>query len=128
MGYRIEIFNVGNFRRRVLGAGQTHDFFDPRNRDGEAARRLVAQMAFDEMAAALRSEAVDVAIFDATHTTVARRRWLAEALRAVDAGFKLVFVESICTDEAVIRANVCAWRWWIWPNSLVKPPTPACVV
>ena len=106
MGYRVEIFNVGNYRRKHLGAVQRHDFFDPLNREGEAQRQLVAEMAFGEMVAYLRRDVVDVAIFDATNTTVERRQWLAASLGAAEPSARLVFVEPICTDEAIVRSNV----------------------
>lgn len=106
MGYRIEIFNVGNYRRKYLGANQPHDFFDPTNEEGERKRNEMARIAFEEMVVALKGEAVDIAVFDATNTTRERRRWLLRALREADPTFKLVFIESICNDESIIRANV----------------------
>lgn len=102
----MEIFNVGNYRRKFVGAVQMHDFFSPSNADGEAKRAAMAVIAFEEMVAVLRSEALDIAIFDATNTTRARRAWLLSSLAAADPTFRCVFIESICTDEAIIRANV----------------------
>lgn len=55
-------------------------------------------------------QVVDIAIFDATNTTLERRRWLKTSLKDQEAAtgvkFQLVFIESVCTDEAIIRANV----------------------
>jgi 6-phosphofructo-2-kinase/fructose-2,6-biphosphatase 2 len=76
MGYKVEIFNVGNYRRKHLGAVQTHDFFNPDNVEAEAQRRAVAKMAFEDMTATIQRDGLDVAIFDATNTTVDRRAWL----------------------------------------------------
>jgi len=49
-------------------------------------------------------------VFDATNSTIARRTFLKSEVRAQEArtGVKhqLVFIESICTDEAIVRANV----------------------
>jgi hypothetical protein len=39
-----------------------------------------------------------VAIFDATNTTRARREWIREQLDRLP--LKLLFVESVCTDQA----------------------------
>jgi hypothetical protein len=39
MGYKTEIFNVGNYRRQHLGAMQPSDFFDPANSTGTVGRR-----------------------------------------------------------------------------------------
>jgi broad specificity phosphatase PhoE len=106
MGYRIEIYNVGNYRRKYLGANQPHDFFDPANEDGERKRTEMAKIAFNEMVDALTEETIDIAIFDATNTTRDRRRWLQSALRDADAQIRLVFIESVCNDDEVIRSNV----------------------
>lgn len=106
MGYRIEIYNVGNYRRKYLGADQRHDFFDPSNAEGEEKRAQMAALAFEEMAEALKNDSIDIAIFDATNTTVHRRRWLVNEIHHRDLTYKLVFVESVCNDEQVIRANV----------------------
>ena len=56
------------------------------------------------------TQAVDVAIFDATNSTRDRRAWLRSSLAAHEArsGVKnqLIFVESVCSDESIIRANI----------------------
>lgn len=50
------------------------------------------------MTSSLADDAVDIAIFDATNSTIERRRWLATALReregALSMRFQLVFIES----------------------------------
>lgn len=43
-GYRTEIFNVGNYRRRFLGASQPAAFFDPANQEAVAARHEMARL------------------------------------------------------------------------------------
>lgn len=106
MGYRVEIFNVGNYRRKLVGALQTHSFFDPENKDGEAARSAVALLAFNEMVSLLLTDELDIAIFDATNTTVERRQWVASALAAASPSFRCIFLELICNDEALICNNV----------------------
>lgn len=60
MGYRIEIYNVGNYRRKYLGANQPHDFFDPSNVEGERKRNEMARIAFSEMVDALKEETIDI--------------------------------------------------------------------
>jgi broad specificity phosphatase PhoE len=112
MGYRCEIYNVGNYRRKFLGANQPAMFFDPLNAEGEAARRYVAEMAFDEMISSMATpnDPIEIAIFDATNTTIARRAWLRNTLdnrsQSLGVKFQLLFIESICNDEEIIKANV----------------------
>lgn len=79
MGMRTEIFNVGNYRRKLLGTGQSHAFFDPTNRQAMAQRHAMADAALEDMVAALKG-GLDVAIFDATNTTRSRREWLRHRL------------------------------------------------
>jgi broad specificity phosphatase PhoE len=106
MGYRVEIFNVGNYRRKTAGAKQEHGFFDPANPDGEQKRAAAATLALDDMITQLLSDTLDIGIFDATNTTVRRRQWLISSLAAADPSFRVVFVELVCSDEAIIRSNV----------------------
>ena len=175
MGMRTEIYNVGNYRRKLLGSGQSHAFFNPSNAEAMGQRQAMAEAALQDMVVGLRTK-LDVAIFDATNTTRSRRAWLSRRLNeefcvsaeggategaggdgspaadeeaaaahaAAAAGpgpgstspggprlmrpraesasstaasraecgtgmvsmCQLVFIESICTDEAIIRGNV----------------------
>ena len=47
----------------------------------------------------------EIAIFDATNSTRARRKKLRERASR-PGGCKVVFIESICDDEAVLEANM----------------------
>jgi hypothetical protein len=42
MGYNVCYVNVGNYRRKILGPHQPHDFFDPRNEDAAKKRTEVS--------------------------------------------------------------------------------------
>ena len=53
-----------------------------------------------------------VAIFDATNSTRKRRAWLREQLGSLP--IKLLFIESVCTDEAIVDRN-------IWNSKVVLP-------
>jgi len=103
LGWRTRCFNAGQYRRSTLGAGQTHEFFDPDNRTGVEAREKVIRAALDDAMAFLGDEG-DVALFDATNGTRDRRRALAERARAE--GVDLLFVESICNDPEIVDQNV----------------------
>lgn len=103
LGYRTRVFNVGNYRRERLGSRQPHDFFDPDNPEGAAARREVAMAALEDMLEWF-AQGGEVGIYDATNTTRARRALLADRLRAH--GLSVVFVESVCEDESVVEANI----------------------
>jgi broad specificity phosphatase PhoE/predicted kinase len=107
LGYRTQMFNVGSYRRARLGAHQRHSFFDPRNEAGQSARLDVALAALDDMLAFL-NEGGDVAIYDATNSTRARRELV--RARCAAAGLEVVFVESICTDASIVESNIRATK------------------
>jgi broad specificity phosphatase PhoE/predicted kinase len=107
LGYRTRMFNVGSYRRARLGSHQRHSFFDPRNEAGQAARREVAIAALEDMLQFL-GEGGDIAIYDATNNTRERRDFV--RARCVAAGLEVVFVESVCTDQAIVEANIRATK------------------
>lgn len=97
-----KVFNVGNYRRN--GAPQpTADFFDTNNAEGERMRRAAADAAIADMLKWFRQGGV-VGILDATNSTKERRKWVRGILEAE--GIEVIFVESLCEDEALIMANI----------------------
>lgn len=103
LGSHVRIFNVGEYRRERLGGRQDQSFFDPDNESANAARQELAVAALEDLLHWLKDEG-DVAIYDATNTTRARRRELRARCEAE--GVRLVFIESLCTDEAIVEANI----------------------
>jgi hypothetical protein len=103
-GLETRVFNVGNKRRVTETKTQDADYFA----DGEEnvrRRNAIAMAVLDELIGWLGTQK-RCAIFDATNTTKARREEVARRLRsgAPDAG--VIFLESDCTDEAVLEANL----------------------
>lgn len=45
----------------------------------------------------------DVGLFDATNSNIERRSYI--ALRCAYAGFRVLFLESICDDEELVQKN-----------------------
>ncbi len=103
LGYRTRTFNVGEYRRAIAGARQPASFFDPGDGEHRSVREAIAHRALDDLLAWLR-DGGEVAIYDATNTERARRDWVLERCQAE--GVHVVFVESICEDEAVVETNV----------------------
>lgn len=103
LGYRTGVFNVGEYRRARVGAQLPHSFFDPDNPQGEEARRAVAMVALEDMVAWL-TDAGQVAIYDATNSTRARRAMV--RARCERAGFQVLFIEIRCDDPHIIEANI----------------------
>lgn len=103
LGYRSRVFNVGEYRRNTLGAGQSHSFFDPDNAEGAKARREMAHAALSDLIAWIRGGG-EVGIYDATNSTRDRRAWVRQT--CADAGLRTVFLEIACDDEAIIEASI----------------------
>lgn len=102
-GHETKLFNVGNYRRRHLGAAQPARFFDPSNDEGVDARRRMAIAALDDLKRWLATKG-DVAIYDATNSTRHRRHLLQTF--ASENELQLIFIESICDDPNIVEANI----------------------
>lgn len=102
-GHETRVFNVGMYRREHVGNKKSHEFFDPSNPEGVAARLHVASLALDDMLEFLAAGG-QIGIYDATNSTRARRDMLRR--RCEDAGVDVVFIETICDDAATIDRNV----------------------
>ncbi|KDN53122.1 bifunctional 6-phosphofructo-2-kinase/fructose-2,6-bisphosphate 2-phosphatase [Tilletiaria anomala UBC 951] len=111
--YDVKVFNVGQMRRalartKLRESGITEDhtasFFDPANPEAYALRSQMASECLEQLIIWLKAGG-NVGIHDATNTTKSRREEIAKRV-AQEPNLKLVFLESICTDPAVIAANI----------------------
>jgi broad specificity phosphatase PhoE/adenylylsulfate kinase-like enzyme len=102
-GHETRVFNVGTYRRELVGSQKSHDFFDPSNEEGLRERVRVARLALDELLEWL-ARGGQIAIYDATNSTRARRAMIRERCR--EKGHEVVFIETICSDKSVIDRNV----------------------
>ncbi|KAG0088236.1 Fructose-2,6-bisphosphatase [Podila epicladia] len=104
LGINTRVFNVGNYRRKLHGAQQPHDFFDPANPEGERSRREAAVEALNDMIRWFKKDDGVVALYDATNSTRARREMLLAACKKAD--IQVMFIESICQDESLVLHNI----------------------
>lgn len=102
LGHDTKHFNVGKYRRSVLGSNQSSDFFRADNPEGVEARNEVAGLAFQDMLAWMH-EGGQVGVFDATNSTKERRNYL---LRLAEGKCKVIFLETICNDPVVLEQNI----------------------
>lgn len=81
---------------------QSADFFDPENAKAAQIRELVALETLDEMLDYILDQGGSVGIFDATNSTLDRRKHVMERIRE-RAGPELgvLFLESLCVDKHV---------------------------
>ncbi|KAI8332437.1 6-phosphofructo-2-kinase-domain-containing protein [Chlamydoabsidia padenii] len=104
LGIKTKVFNVGNCRRQLCGAQQDNSFFDPNNLTGQKQRKEAANMTLQQMLQWYEEEDGVVGIYDATNSTLERRKWLQDTLTAQD--IQVFFIESICEDESLVSANI----------------------
>ena len=101
-----QIFNVGDYRRKLCGAQLPAEFFNPHNHQAQQQRSMACNAALAEMVEYLRQDGSRVAAFDATNTTKDRRRHIVQTLRQAAIGCKFMFVESICDSEELLEENI----------------------
>ncbi len=102
-GQDTRVFNVGMYRRELVGSQVSHSFFDPNNPEGAAERMRVASLALEDMLRWLELGG-QIGIYDATNSTRERRAWIAKTCK--ERGATVVFIETQCNDPAVINRNV----------------------
>ncbi|KAI2798753.1 6-phosphofructo-2-kinase/fructose-2,6-bisphosphatase 2 [Blomia tropicalis] len=105
IGIKTRVFNVGEYRRQATKAYRNHDFFRPDNKDAQVIRSKCALAALKDMCTWLEDGNGEVAVYDATNTTMERRELINEFV-VEKYGFKLFFVESYCSDPKIIEANI----------------------
>ncbi|VDO80457.1 unnamed protein product [Heligmosomoides polygyrus] len=112
IGIKTKAFNVGDYRRKACDLVKEGDFefFSPYNVKGTQIREECARLAIEDMGEYLSSKQGDVAILDATNTTRARRRIIADYCRdrgsLYEPPFRLFFIESVCDDPKIIDSNI----------------------
>ncbi|PWN42215.1 bifunctional 6-phosphofructo-2-kinase/fructose-2,6-bisphosphate 2-phosphatase [Ceraceosorus guamensis] len=111
--YDVRVFNVGQLRRALAKAklkesgireDHTATFFDPKNPAAFKLRTQMAEECLEQLIGWLKRGG-NVGIHDATNSSRSRRQAIAERI-SKEPGLKLVFLESLCTDPAVIAANI----------------------
>lgn len=85
----------------------TAHFFDPQNKKASCIREQVAMETLDELLDYILVQGGSVGIFDATNSTLERRKSIMDRIRE-RAGEELnvLFIESLCTDQALLESNI----------------------
>lgn len=95
--------------RRTESMEKIHDasFFDPNNSQAAHIRDEIAMATLDELLDYILDQGGSVGIFDATNSTLERRKLVMERIRE-RAGPELgvLFLESLCVDEQLLESNM----------------------
>eukprot|EP00835_Amoeboradix_gromovi_P006797 NODE_890_length_3403_cov_0.243039.p1 type:complete len:351 gc:universal NODE_890_length_3403_cov_0.243039:1721-2773(+) len=101
---KTQSFNVGDYRRQILGNAISNDYFDPLNQEYFEKRWSFAKQALNDMIEYIKVNG-DVGIFDTTVTTIPQYRKLV-ADELTDNKIKFVYLEVICEDDEIIEKNI----------------------
>jgi hypothetical protein len=102
--YGTKIFNVGDKRRHLKNLYTQHNanFFDPADHKAAKIREVAAMATLEELLNFLLLEGGSVGLFDATNTTLPRRRAVVERVnQRAGKQTEILFLESQCFDEEV---------------------------
>ncbi|EMC96175.1 hypothetical protein BAUCODRAFT_70469 [Baudoinia panamericana UAMH 10762] len=114
-----KIFNVGERRRHEKAVPnvpkepedeameQNSSFFDPDNTKASQIREQVARETLDELLDYILNKGGSVGIFDATNSTLDRRKMVMDRIRErAGPDLNVLFLESRCVDENLLEANM----------------------
>jgi len=101
-----EIFNVGDYRRKIYGDKLPASFYDPKNTDAVKKRATACEAALDDLVEYMRKDGVRLAVYDSTNSSLDRRSTITKKLIDTGIGFKKIFVETICDDDKLIEEHI----------------------
>lgn len=101
-----EIFNVGDYRRKLCGTNLTASFYDPNNSEAVEKRNKACNAALNDLVNFMKTDGVRLAVLDSTNSTLDRRELISKHLDQTDNGFKKIFVETLCDDEALLEEHI----------------------
>lgn len=86
---------------------QDASFFDPSNTRAAQLREQCAMETLDELLDYILKGSGSVGIFDATNSTLARRKQIMDRVRErAGPELNVLFVESLCTDQNLLESNM----------------------
>lgn len=86
---------------------QSASFFDPSNKRAAQIREQCAMETLDELLDWVLKGNGSVGIFDATNSTLARRKQIMERIRQrAGPELNVLFVESVCKDQNLLESNM----------------------
>ncbi|KAJ2703046.1 Fructose-2,6-bisphosphatase [Coemansia sp. IMI 209128] len=104
LGVNCRVFNVGEYRRKFVGAQLDHSFFDPGNQVATDQRLHCAVLALQDMFKWFEAMHNGVAIYDATNSTRSRRKMIVDECQKHNV--EVMFCESWCEDNELVDMNI----------------------
>ncbi len=101
-----QIFNVGEYRRKMLGVKLPASFYDHSNAEATAKRKEACDKALNDLIEYMSQDGVRLGVYDATNSTPEARAGVLKRLKDSELGVKKMFIEVICDDENVLSENI----------------------
>ena len=109
---RVEITSPGpkageEQEKEEEGMDQSAAFFDPNNEKAAQIREQCAMETLDDLLDYILDGNGSVGIFDATNSTLGRRKQIMEKIRSrAGPELNVLFVESVCQDKSLLESNM----------------------
>ena len=99
--------NGGEQEKEEEGMDQSASFFDPNNEKAAQIREQCAMETLDDLLDYILDGNGSVGIFDATNSTLGRRKQIMEKIRSrAGPELNVLFVESVCQDKSLLESNM----------------------
>lgn len=105
IGVKTKVFNLGEYRRKATQMYKNHNFFRSDNDSAMKLRERCCTDALQDVCDWIENSNGEVAVFDATNTTM-ERRCLIYSILVEKMQYKLFYVESICDDPSIVESNI----------------------
>ena len=107
LGYKIKIFNTGNYRRLLGNEKHNADFFDSNNNKNAKLREKYFYYSIFDLNSYLRGKNDgDIAILDATKSTKKIRKKIIRFFSLFPYSKNILFLENITNDSSIIQKNI----------------------
>ena len=106
LGYKTEIFNCGNYRRKLSNSIQNSDFFDSKNEENSKLKESYFYHTIFDLNSYLILNKGQIAILDATNSTKHRRKKIVNFFSYFSYNKRIIFLENITNDPIIYKNNI----------------------
>ncbi len=106
LGFKIDIFNCGNYRRKLSKSKQDADFFDTNNEENFKLKESYFYYTMFDLNTYFIVKGGDIGILDATNSTKKRRNKIIKFFSFFPYDKKIIFLENITNDPIILKNNI----------------------
>ena len=106
LGFKIDIFNCGNYRRKLSKSKQDADFFDTNNEENFKLKESYFYYTMFDLNTYFIVKDGDIGILDATNSTKKRRNKIIKFFSFFPYDKKIIFLENITNDPIILKNNI----------------------